>query len=505
MSWRVFKKDPKRTKWTIEGRDHTGAKHRVSAFRDKTLSEELARNVARIVEHRAQMAPLPPLLAAWVQQLAPRLKAKLASFGLLDAHTRPLCEHLDDYEASLTAKGNGARHVRQTIERIRRVVDGCQFTYWSDVQGNKVQRFITALKSGRSDQATPETRNHYLGAMKSFCRWAVREGRLAQSPIEHLSKIEAGKVRTQRKHERRALSVEEVRRLLSSTRGAPERFGMTGPERAMLYRLAIETGLRVSELRSLTRSSFDFSGDEPTATAAGAYKKNKEPAVIPLRVETARTLREFLAVKVPNAPAFNVPDSTKTAAMLREDLQAAEIPYRVDGKVADFHALRHTCGTWLAAAGTHPKVIQRVMRHSTITLTMDRYTHLFKGDEAAAIATLPDLSSPDANSVSATGTDDIEYVVDVRGALRGAQGGSNPPTTWTGMDSKGTETEDVDEAQVIAEQVDSSASATLTTADNNLGPVAESADAADLKSAGPQGPSGFESRRGHWHLEAYCG
>ena len=83
--------------------------------------------------------------------------------------------------------------------------------------------------------------------------------------------------------------------------------------------------------------------------------------------------------------------------------------------------------------------------------------------------------------MSATGTDDVEYTVNVRGA----QGGSNPSTTWTSMDSKGTERKEVDEAQVAAEPMDSSASATLTTADTHIGPVAESADAADLKSAGP--------------------
>jgi len=44
------------------------------------------------------------------------------------------------------------------------------------------------------------------------------------------------------------------------------------------------------------------------------------------------------------------------------------------------------------AAGGHPKVIQRVMRHGTVTLTMDRYTHVFKGDEAAAAT--PDHIGP---------------------------------------------------------------------------------------------------------------
>jgi len=54
----------------------------------------------------------------------------------------------------------------------------------------------------------------------------------------------------------------------------------------------------------------------------------------------------------------------------------------------DFHSLRHTCGAWLAMAGQHPKTIQSVMRHSTITLTMNNYGHLFPGSDVLAIAKL---------------------------------------------------------------------------------------------------------------------
>ena len=61
------------------------------------------------------------------------------------------------------------------------------------------------------------------------------------------------------------------------------------------------------------------------------------------------------------------------------------------GHQLDFHALRHTCGAWPALAGNHPKVIQAVLRHSSITLTMDTYGHLFPGQEAEAIASLPRL------------------------------------------------------------------------------------------------------------------
>jgi integrase len=80
--------------------------------------------------------------------------------------------------------------------------------------------------------------------------------------------------------------------------------------------------------------------------------------------------------------------------MLWADLKAAGIPYRLDpahGKAVDFHSLRHTCGDWLAATGVpqgHPGDHARL----PITLTMDRYTHVFRGDEAAAIAKLPKIT-----------------------------------------------------------------------------------------------------------------
>ncbi|MHC4114146.1 MAG: tyrosine-type recombinase/integrase [Planctomycetota bacterium] len=60
----------------------------------------------------------------------------------------------------------------------------------------------------------------------------------------------------------------------------------------------------------------------------------------------------------------------------------------------DFHALRHSTGSLLAASGAHPKVIQSIMRHSDINLTMLRYTHIFKGQESQAVENLPDFTNP---------------------------------------------------------------------------------------------------------------
>ena len=441
-SWRVFKKDPTRTKYTIEGRDHLNVKRRSPAFRDKALSEDLARNVAKIVDYKRQNAPLPPMLTSWVQDLAPDIRDRLAGFGLLDAHVRPLSEHLTDYEAALRARGSTDEYVTKTIYRINRIINGCKIRHWSDAQGSTIQTFIADLKRGSSKYATAQTKNYYLRDFKGFARWCVRDGRLVTSPVEHLKPLDASKVRNDRRHERRALSLDEVERLLKVARDGPDRYGMTGPERAMLYRLAIESGLRASELRSLTRSGFDLDGPEPSVTVLAAFTKNRQHATLPLRLNTAEELRDLLTGKLPPTAAFNMPATDKVIDMLKADLADAGIPYRVDpkyGKVADFHSLRHTCGSWLAAAGVHPKVIQRIMRHSTITLIMDRYTHLLKGDEAKALAQLPDLSHPGDDTAAATGTHDAHPDPNLRGAFRGAMGGKQWTQKAGAVDSKRSE------------------------------------------------------------------
>jgi integrase len=40
-----------------------------------------------------------------------------------------------------------------------------------------------------------------------------------------------------------------------------------------------------------------------------------------------------------------------------------------------FHDLRHTCATLLLSQGTHPKLVQELLGHSTIAMTLDTYSH----------------------------------------------------------------------------------------------------------------------------------
>ena len=88
--------------------------------------------------------------------------------------------------------------------------------------------------------------------------------------------------------------------------------------------------------------------------------------------------------------------------MFRSDLDRVGIKYQDEaGRVADFQSLRHTFITNLARGGVHPKIAQQLARHSTITLTMDRYTHAVLGEIADGLDALPDLDSELGEVVSA--------------------------------------------------------------------------------------------------------
>jgi integrase len=224
--------------------------------------------------------------------------------------------------------------------------------------------------------------------MKTFCGWLVAQGRAARSPVEHL---EGPNARVDPRHARRALSIEELRRLLEAARHGPVVLGMGGRARALLYKLAVETGLRAGELSSLTVASFTLEGDRPVVRLRAAYSKRRREDLLPLRLDTAAELRGFLDGKGPDARAFGMPTG-RLAAMLRADLAAAGLPYvDASGRYADFHSLRHACGSLLAAAGTHPKVAQALLRHSDINMTLTRYSHVLADQAAAAVEALPSL------------------------------------------------------------------------------------------------------------------
>ncbi len=58
---------------------------------------------------------------------------------------------------------------------------------------------------------------------------------------------------------------------------------------------------------------------------------------------------------------------------------------RAELKGVRFHDLRHTCATLLLSRGVHPKFVQELLGHASITITLDRYSHWVPsmGDQTA--------------------------------------------------------------------------------------------------------------------------
>ncbi len=403
--------------------DHLGVTRRVAGFHGKAETEELERKLQKLVDAKRLGERGDGTLMLWLESMPSALRERLAGFGLIDASRlaagKTLTAHLDDFHAGLIADGTSAKHAALVKGRASRVLEAAKCRYWTDVTANRVQRAINDLcvDGGLSAQ----TQNFHLAAAKQFARWLLQERRITDNTLAHLS---GRNVKEDRRHDRRALTADECRRLLQATAGQPARWNMTGAERALLYRVALETGLRANELRNLQKSGLSL-GDHPSVTVGAGYTKNGKTATLPLRHETAALLRDFTACKLPNATVFNVPASDHTAKMLRADLDAAGIAYRDESKrVIDFHGLRHSFISALAQAGVTPAVAKELARHSTITLTMDKYTHVALESQTAALDRLPNLDlAPAQEKAVATGTDGkpmqagMQELGDFRGCL----------------------------------------------------------------------------------------
>lgn len=56
-----------------------------------------------------------------------------------------------------------------------------------------------------------------------------------------------------------------------------------------------------------------------------------------------------------------------------------------------FHDLRHTCASLLLSANVHPKVVQEMLGHSSIKITLDTYSHLLPNMQDEAASTMDKL------------------------------------------------------------------------------------------------------------------
>ena len=378
----------------------------------------------------------------------------------------PLADHLSDYRSHLEASGDCEEHVEKTLRQLEAVVKGCRFTTLWDISATTVQVFVGKLRvnkdgdlpeqehfttsqaaaalgisirsllryhrqgrlpsSGKAPGSGPRklfhrdallplfreshqgigatTANHYIRGAKSFTAWAFKNHRMDHDPLSSLGTLHED---DDLRHHRRTLTPDEFETLLEAAlQGEPFRT-LSGRDRFVIYALVGSTGLRASEVASLTPESFALDGPEPTVTVTAGESKHRKEDVQPMRSEIATMIREYLADR--NQVEAIWPGSWVKAAseMIQIDLAAAGIPYEdAEGRVFDFHATRGQFITSLTRAGIHPKITQVLARHSDIRLTMKNYTHLGRSEVANALNQLPPLqnrlSQPSAEGTSLT-------------------------------------------------------------------------------------------------------
>lgn len=180
------------------------------------------------------------------------------------------------------------------------------------------------------------------------------------------------------------------------------------PPYDVLVRLAAATGLRPSELCGLRMGRLDLKrGTVDVAEALTVVKgrtevgptKNSLRRTVGIPRSVCEELRAYLAARADETGhPLSADDFVFTAPMggpLRRDLlfkrfirpavSAAGLPQGLR-----LHDLRHTCAALLIELGAHPKAIQERLGHSSITVTIDVYGHLFPSIDQALTARLDD-------------------------------------------------------------------------------------------------------------------
>jgi integrase len=177
-------------------------------------------------------------------------------------------------------------------------------------------------------------------------------------------------------------TVEEVGRLIAAA---------TGRTRAYLM-VAAFCGLRASEIRGLkwtnvdlAKSELKIEGRADKYNAMGAPKSRKSNRTVPFGPQVANALREWkvacppgpLDLVFPNGQGNVENHGNDYLRVMKRTLRAAGIT-----SVYGLHSLRHFYASWCASRGIKMHVVSKRMGHSSIQITMDRYTHLFADVDA---------------------------------------------------------------------------------------------------------------------------
>lgn len=290
-----------------------------------------------------------------------------------------VAEHLDwgNVQGGRGGRPWSRMHARHKKSRLFWWISRLDLLTLGDLEGilPKAEKALRGLKGeGRAGK----TLANYAEALSSFCGWCVKRGYLEKDPLAALEGFD-----TTPKEIRRALSVDEINRLLGVC---------TNPMR-LLFETAFLSGLRANELRCL--SVDDLDADQKALLLRAQWTKNRQSGFQPIpgflvdhllafaetgeakKLYETHYARRDATTKIPENPLLYVP--TNTSRVLDDLLKKAGIPKRTAEGKLDFHACRNSFITLITDGNATLKEAQTLARHSTPQLTMNVYSRNREG------------------------------------------------------------------------------------------------------------------------------
>lgn len=249
--------------------------------------------------------------------------------------------------------------------------------------------YTTLQSDGRSSKLVQMVHAVLRRAMER----ALKLGKIIRNPCDAVERPQAPR------HEITPLDQEQAAAFLKA---------ISADRLQALFILAIAGGLRQGELFALRREDVDFDagavavrrtvvqlGKEFVVNEPKTAKGRRRVELPALAIDALRDhLRRMMIEGHAGAGWIFVGRSggfLRRAVIrrkLRRLLATAGLP------TIRFHDLRHTCATLLMANGTHAKVVQERLGHSTIGMTLDTYSHVLPTMQREAADKLGDMLRP---------------------------------------------------------------------------------------------------------------
>ena len=253
----------------------------------------------------------------------------------------------------------------------------------ADLDAATIGAFLQHLETDRGNTAT--TRNARLAAIHSFFRY------IAFRDPEHAALIQQVLAIPPKRTDRAIVSY-LTRIETDALIAAPDRTSWLGRRDYALLLLAVQTGLRVSELTGLSIADTHLHAD-PHVRCRGKGRKDR---CTPLTRPTLTVLRAWLTERggQPTDPLF---PTRRGGPMSRDAVQrlvtkhattAADLCPSLASKTVTPHTLRHSTAMALLASGCDVSVIAMWLGHESSEVTQI-YLHADMSIKERALARLP--------------------------------------------------------------------------------------------------------------------